>query len=193
MTGPPAPGAAVYLLADTSGSTVRDGFNAGWNFALPLLVALAEQSDGGRISFLSYADDAALHVRLTPARDLTMIPWMPPGGLSSMAAGLRLLGRTIGEDRRQLRSDGLPPARAVTVVVADGLPTDADEEVLDAREQLAREATALHVAAPPGEDLLALAGLRAAVHPVRAGDAATVAGSIVAAAQAALTASGGPQ
>ncbi|MGX6603195.1 hypothetical protein ACWKSP_13795 [Micromonosporaceae bacterium Da 78-11] len=187
---------SVYLLADTSGSTVRDGVNEGWHLALPQLVAVAERyGPDSRICVLTYADEATLQVPLISAHDLGMIPWMPPGGLSSLAAGLRLLARVIGADLRQLSFDGLTSGRVLTLVVAHGLPTDPVDEVLEAREPLdgTPHGTALHVIAPPGEDTLALAGLRATVHPMDVGDPGRVAGSIVRAAQVAWAGSGGPQ
>ncbi|MEU7866501.1 vWA domain-containing protein [Dactylosporangium sp. NPDC049140] len=187
---------SLYLLADTSGSTTRGGFSGGWHLALPRLVALAESlGPGHRISLLTYGDDASLRVPLTGASQLAMIPLMPPAGLSSLAAGLRLLARVVRQDRQQLRSDGIADAK-VALIVADGLPTDADEVLLEARAGLDPHAVGLHLVAPPGEDRedrLALAALRATLYPLRTGDAGRIADSIVAAAGAALTGSGGPQ
>jgi Mg-chelatase subunit ChlD len=182
-------GRSVYLLADASGSTARGGFAGGWRTAEPRLVALAERG-GHRICFLSYADEATLRVPLTPASDLVFIPEMRAYGLSSLAAGLRLLAGVVDQDRRQLSTDGIPTGRAVAVVVADGLPTDRDDHVLAARDALG-DGTDLHLAVPPGEDRLALAGLRARLHPIPANGAEEVATSITKALAAAL--GGSPQ
>jgi Mg-chelatase subunit ChlD len=179
----------VYLLADTSGSTARGGFADGWRRAQPRLVAAVERG-GHRICFLSYADDATLRVPLLAARDLAFIPEMPAYGLSSLAAGLRLLAGVVDQDRRQLSADGITAGRAVAVVVADGLPTDPDERVLEARDALGDD-TDLHLAVPPGEDRLALAGLRAVLHPLPDRDADKVAASITGAVESALA--GTPQ
>lgn len=176
-----------YVLADTSGSTSRNGFNAGWNQALPRLVTAAEEVVGAecRMCLMTYGSDAALQVPLTGTRDVTMLPWVPPAGLSSLAAGLRLLARTVREDRELLVFDGITVEAAVALVVADGLATDPDDQVLAARDVLADEC-ALHIAFPGDEDELAFAGLRATRHPLRAGDADRVADSIVQAARATL-------
>ncbi|MET7970919.1 hypothetical protein [Micromonospora sp. NPDC005305] len=185
MTGP------VYVLADTSGSTVRDGFHEGLHLALPHLVRLAEdQGLDTRICLASYGDDATLQVPLIGARDLTMIPRMPAGGLSSLAAGLRMLVRVVSHDLRQLRSDGITTGRPVTLVVAHGLPTDRDQQVLAAREPLDSD---LHVVAPLGEDHLAFAALAATLHPMRTGIAGRVARSVIEAARRAWAGSGGSQ
>jgi uncharacterized protein YegL len=175
---------SVYLLADTSGSTARGGFADGWRRAQPRLVAAAERG-GHRICFLSYADDATLRVPLMPARDLVFIPEMRASGLSSLAAGLRLLAGVADQDRRQLETDGIPAGPAVAVVVADGLPTDRDERLLAARDTLAGD-TELHLAVPPGEDRLALAALRAVLHPIPAAGAEEVAEALIAAVEAAV-------
>ena len=172
MTGP------VYVLADTSGSTVRDGFHEGLHLALPHLVHHAGHL-GIRFCLASYADDGRVRVPLMAARDLTLIPRMPAGGLSSLAAGLRALTGAVRHDAAQLQSDGIEPGRPVTLVVAHGLATDNDEQVLEARRPLDGE---LHVSAPLGEDRLGFAALRATLHPMRTGSAGRVAASIVTAA-----------
>lgn len=179
----------MYVLADTSGSTVRDGFHEGVHLALPHLVHLAE-SRGVRFCLAGYGDGARLQVTLIGAGDLTMIPRMPAGGLSSLAAGLRVVAAAVGHDVSQLRSDGIEPGRPVTLVLAHGLGTDRDEQVLEARRPLAGD---LHVSAPAGEDRLAYAGLGATLHPMRLGSAGTVAGSVVAAARETWPGSGGAQ
>ncbi|MCU7727003.1 hypothetical protein ODJ79_25020 [Actinoplanes sp. KI2] len=182
-------GGLMYVLADTSGSTVRDDFHEGVHLALPHLVHLAEDR-GARFCLAGYGDDARIQVTLIGAGDLTMIPRMPPGGLSSLAAGLRAVAAAVEHDLRQLRSDGIEPGRPVTMVLAHGLGTDRDEQVLEARLPLAGD---LHVSAPAAEDRLAFAGLGATLHPMRLGSAGTVAGSIVAATRDAWLSSGGPQ
>ena len=102
-----------------------------------------------------------------------------------------MVSAAVGHDVPQLRSDGLEPGRPVTLVLAHGLGTDRDEQVLEARRPLAGD---LHVSAPAGEDRLAFAGLGATLHPMRLGSPGTVAGSVVAAARQAWPAgSGGAQ
>jgi uncharacterized protein YegL len=173
---------ALYVLVDTSGSTARLGFNDGWNRALPLLVGAVEDTAGHdcRVCLLSYATDAQVRVALTAVRDLTVIPSMPPAGLSSLAAGLRLLARTIREDRDQLASDRIESGPSTALILADGLPTDSDADVLAARDLLTGDPTALHVGFPEADDALAFAGLRAKPHPMAVGDADRVTRAIVA-------------
>jgi len=179
----------MYVLADASGSTVRDGFHEGVHLALPYLAHLADER-GVRFCLAAYGDDARLQVALIGAGDLTMIPWMPAGGLSSLAAGLRAVAAAVVQDANQLRSDGIEPGRPVTLVVAHGLGTDRDETVLAARRALAG---GLHVSAPAGEDGLAFAGLGATVHPMRVGGAGAVAASVLSAAERAWPSSGDAQ
>jgi uncharacterized protein YegL len=180
----------LYLLIDASGSTVRAGFNAGCNRALPELVTLLEErwGDAVRICLLSYGSGAAVRVPLTPVADLAMIPILTPDGLSSLASGLDLLGRTLEQDLRQLASDGVTSHPPVVVVLADGLPTDDGERVLRARAALDGVAPppVLHVAMPADTDALALAGLRASVHRLTLGDAEQVARSVLAVAEHAV-------
>ncbi|SNY65279.1 hypothetical protein SAMN05421748_12817 [Paractinoplanes atraurantiacus] len=178
----------MYVLADASGSTVRDGFHEGVHLALPHLVHLADERDA-RFCLAAYGDDAGLRVALIGAGDLTVIPRIPAGGLSSLAAGLRVVAAAIEHDTSQLRSDGMEPGPPATLVLAHGLGTDRDEAVLEARRPLAGR---LHVSAP-GEDRLAFTGLGATVHPMRLGDAGTVAASVVTAARQAWPASGSTQ
>jgi uncharacterized protein YegL len=168
----------LYFLADTSGSTVRDGVNAGWNLVLPEIVSYLETTCPDRpLSMLSYGSDARLRVPLTPVRDVMALPWMPPHGLGSLAAGLRLLGSVAGDDHRQLAADGAAPGRPLVVVIADDLPTDDATDLLAARDGLTVD---LHLVVPAGVDALALAGLRASVYPLRVGDPRAVADSILA-------------
>src|SRR4051794_33555622 len=109
----------LYVLTDTSGSTVRGGFNAGWNRALPSLVTVVERIAGPQtfISFLSYADDASVRIALQRVGDLEILPVLQAGGLSALASAFRLLARTIDEDCAQLAADGLGFEPPVAILV----------------------------------------------------------------------------
>ena len=83
------------------------------------------RGDGGLLlAILGYgAKTNTLVWRRDPA-DIKLIPRESPVGLSSLAAGLRLLANSVRADAARLAADGvacLPPA---ALIVADGLPTD---------------------------------------------------------------------
>jgi hypothetical protein len=161
----------VYLLIDSSGSTVRNGFLNACHAAMPAVIAeLERHGAGGRVlvCMLRYGDDASVYVALQPVQNLSVIPPLVPSGLSSLAAGLRLLARRIEDDAGQLAADGVRYGTPVAVVLADGLPTDRAADVLAARAALDEEhpwgRPALTVAMPGQVDELAVAGLGARFH-----------------------------
>jgi uncharacterized protein YegL len=167
----------VYVLVDTSGSTARGGFAAACAQLLPMLIDAAAQRAGLLISVLCYGTQARLLVGLNAPGDISMIPVLVPGGLSSLAAGLRLLAESVRQDARQLVADGidcLPPA---VLVLADGLPTDDDASLLAAANALADVAPgmAAPVCAMPlpvvteGAALLAIRGLGMDYLPLASG------------------------
>jgi len=178
----------LYLLADTSGSTARNRFNDAWNQALPRLVDTIGDTAGldTRICLMSYATEAQIRIPLACVEDIVAIPWMAPTGLSSLVAGLRLLRRTVHEDRHQLASDGIATGGVTALVVTDGLPTDRDADVLAERDRLDVAGITLHVACPVGPEALAFAGLRATLHPIAGATTGEVASAIVAAARSSV-------
>lgn len=196
MSARPADGAArpVYVLIDTSGSTLRGDFAAGTQLALPQLVDAAASHPGLLMSVLAYGTQADTLVWLTEPAGIGLIPAITPAGLSSLAAGLRLLADSIREDAARLAADGircLPPA---VLVLADGLPTDPAADLLgtrsaldDALDAAARSAANGPVscpstvfAAPRDTDRLAVAGLRMTFEPLDADTPADLASSAVA-------------
>jgi uncharacterized protein YegL len=180
----------LYFLVDASGSTVRDGFNAGWNLVLPRLISAAEEDPDHqvRVCVFSYGTEAVVRIGLTPAGQVSVIPTLIAGGLSSLAAGLRLAASTIDVDWHQLDVDGVTADPPMVWVVADDLSTDSGADLLAARETLAAAAgpPVLHVAVPDEVDELSVAGLRAVRHPVAVGDAEQVADSIESAVRSVL-------
>lgn len=175
----------VYVLIDSSGSTVRGGFAAACAQALPLLVDAAGRRPGTGVSVLAYGTAARVLVRLSEPGNVRLIPAITPGGLSSLAAGLRSLAQSWLEDSSQLAADGIGCLPPVGFVVADGLPTDRAEDLLAARDALddvpADLAPRLHAAMPAGVDPLPIAGLRMIFHPLLAGTPAKLADSLLAA------------
>jgi len=167
----------LYLVVDASGSTVRHGFHGGAVRALPTVVADIEWATGGAawLSVLSYAGDADLLVPMTRVNSLTVVPVPRAGGLSSLAAAFRLLATTIARDAALLAADGLSPPRPTVLVVADDLPTDRDDDLLEARDKLDAD---LHVALPADVAGLPVAGLRATRHRLELGTSEQVSASI---------------
>lgn len=183
----------AYVLFDTSGSTVRNGFCSGCEQTLPMLVDAAGQRPGVLLSMLAYGTDARILVALSDPGDIRLIPSLTPEGLSSLAAGLRLLADTIRRDTAQLAADGvafLPPR---LLVVADGLPTDAAAELLAARDELEAELAAGPdspepvCAVPPGDsERLVAAGLGMKFFPLASGGGTELAASVAEAFQGVL-------
>jgi uncharacterized protein YegL len=171
----------LYVLADASGSTIRDHVNEGLNLAFPRLVTAVEQrfGDAGRFCLISYSSDATVRVPLTRAVDLTMIPPLPPSGLSSMAVGLRLLATTIAADLADTDIPGVP----AVALIADDLSTDDGRDLLAARASIS---VPLVVVLPSDTDPLAVAALDARVHSLDRGSPERACESIVAAVEALL-------
>lgn len=169
----------VHLLVDVSGSTVRGGFDQACNRAMPGIVDALQPADV-LLSVLTYATEASVHLPLGRLDDVRLIPALRPGGLSSLAAGLRLLASCAAADAESLRLDGIPAGRPLCVVLCDGLPTDRANDVLAARAGLGT-ALDLHMVVPDGTDRLAVAGLRATPHAWHPGPPGRIAADLVAA------------
>jgi hypothetical protein len=178
----------VYVLLDMSGSTVRGGFAAGRDQAIPLLIDEATRYPGLLVSVLRYATQADTLVWLSHPEDIKLIPATVPAGLSSLAAGLRLFAASAREDAARFAADGIACLPPVALIVADGLPTDPADQLLAAREELdvaLTEAGGLAsppaFAAPAYTDRLAVAGLRMDFHLLDDSGPASLASSILAA------------
>jgi uncharacterized protein YegL len=165
-----APLRPVYVLLDTSGSTVRDGFSSACERALPQLVDAAGRHPGVRLSVLTYATKAQSLVPISVPDDIGFIPVWVPAGLSSLASGLWLLAESVRQDTSQLAADGLACQPPCALVVADGLPTDPAADLLAARGALdaalaeladtaVRTPDLVYAALPDDGDRLAIAGL----------------------------------
>jgi uncharacterized protein YegL len=180
---------AVYLVIDTSGSTVLEGFSEACHQALPLLIDAAAAGEGIRVCLLGYGCSAQVLLRLTMATEVQVIPPLAVGGLSSLASALTTLAQVIQDDQAQLEADGIGWPDPSVLVLADGLPTDTDQDLLAARDALdsAVGSTLLvHAALPAGTDELVMAGLRMSLHPLRWRTPAEGAAAIVAVFQSIL-------
>jgi uncharacterized protein YegL len=172
----------LYLLIDTSGSTTRGHVNAGVNLALPGFVSAVEERHGpaGRFCLAAYGSEATVHVPLTRAVDVSLLPALPAAGLSSLAAGFATVAAAVAADRRQLAADGESPGAPAVVVVADGLPTDAGPVLLAARSALdSAGAVDVDLVVPAATDALTVAGLRVRRHDLDVSSPSSVAGSAV--------------
>jgi hypothetical protein len=192
----------VYILLDNSGSTVRGGFAAGLSQAMPVLIDAAARQGGLLLAILGYGTRADTLVWLSDPADIKLIPEVRPAGLSSMAAGLRLLADSVRADTARLAGDGIACLLPATLIVADGLPTDPAPVLLEARsalgDALADAAATRHPAAPAGSllpvfaappetDRLAIAGLGLDFHPLATQTPDALAGSIAAAFRGLIT------
>jgi uncharacterized protein YegL len=181
----------VYVLLDTSGSTVRNGFAAACEQALPQLVDAASRRPGVLLSVLCYGTQAKALLTISDPADIRFIPELLPAGLSSLASGLQLLAESIHQDTAQLTADGLVCLPPSALVVADGLPTDpaadlvAARDVLDAAvaevaEPAAPAPAPVYVSRPDDGDQLAVAALRMTYRPLAPGTPAELAASVLA-------------
>jgi uncharacterized protein YegL len=176
----------VYIMLDVSGSTVRGGFAACRDQSIPALVDEASRHPGLLVAVLGYATEANTLVWLSDPADIELIPGVTPAGLSSLAAGLRLLAHTAREDMARLAADGIASLPPAALIVADGLPTDTPDDLLAARglvdDSLADVgglAAPPVFAAPAPTDRLAVAGLRLNFHPLDDATPASLTSSVL--------------
>jgi hypothetical protein len=165
---------------------------------MPLLIDRAVHQGGLAVAVLMYGTRADTLVWLGDPADLKLIPAVRPGGLSSLAAGLRLLADSVRSDGARLAADGLACLPPAALIVADGLPTDEAGALLDARAELGAALTdvggpaaPLVFAAPAGTDRLAVAGLGLDFHPLDTATPVTLALSVLAAFDRVLDGSAG--
>ena len=157
----------IYLVIDTSGSTVRDRWIDACNSVLPRVVESLEERQGHRseqaylLCLLTYATTATLQFGLMDVSEINTLPALTPGGFSSLASALALLNEAVIADMIQLRSDGMGYAVPKVTVVMHGLPTDSASELVTIRSQDSggSPSMCLHAVCPVGVDPLALRGL----------------------------------
>lgn len=145
----------VYLLIDASGSTTHSGFNNAYNQALPDLISSMEQATTAafHLSIVTFGAQPSLILALTDAHTLQFMPQVTAGGFSSLAAGLRLLGRVMFQDAEQSNADGLLRRPALVAILTDGQPTDSTDDVRSAYQDCCAQAGGL-----VAEVLVVLAG-----------------------------------
>lgn len=181
----------VYVLLDTSGSTVRNGFAAACATALPQLVHAAGRHPGVLLSVLTYGTQAQTLLAISDPAEVHFIPELLPAGLSSLASALRLLARSVRQDTSQLTADGLVCLPPGALVVADGLATDPAADLMSARDELdaavaevagpaAPAPTPVYTSPPDDGDRLAVAGLRMTFRLLAPGTPGELAASVLA-------------
>lgn len=181
----------AYVLLDTSGSTVRNGFASACEQVLPRLVDAAGRRPGVLLSVLTYGTKATALLAISDPADIRLIPGLLPAGLSSLASGLRLLADSVGQDVAQLTADGLVCLPPSALVVADGLPTDPAADLMLARDALDAAVAALAGLAAPASapvytsrpdegDRLAVTALRMTFRPLASGTTAELAAAVLA-------------
>ncbi len=125
----------VYLAIDTSGSTRRCGLISALNDALPHIIEGLEARQSFQLSvrfcLVSWNTEATVLVGLSELSTLEGIPELVPGGFSSLASALRRLRADVEFDLGQLAADGVKHKRPACILLADGLPTDRHENLLE--------------------------------------------------------------
>jgi uncharacterized protein YegL len=157
----------VYLLLDTSGSTVRDRWIGACNSVLPHVVEALEgrQSKGSdvlyHLSLMTYGTTVSLEIGLAEVNEIRALPALSAEGLSSLASALAALAKVVQDDAAQLRSDGFTIAPPSATVIMHGLPTDRASYLLASRLALeeASPSPCLHAVCSAGTDPLVLRGL----------------------------------
>lgn len=181
----------VYVLLDTSGSTLRNGFAPACEEVLPQLVDAAGRRPGILLSVLTYGTQAKALLTISDPANIRFIPELLPAGLSSLASGLRLLAESVRQDTAQLTADGLVCLPPSALVVADGLPTDPAADLMTARDALDAAVAGITGAAAPTPapvytsrrddgDRLAVTALRMAFRPLTPGTPTELAASVLA-------------
>jgi uncharacterized protein YegL len=174
----------VYLVIDTSGSTVIDRWIDSCNSVLPhLMEALEGRAEKSyRLSVLGYGTEASVLLGLSEVRTVDLLPALWSRGFSSLASAISLLNATIRADMNQLKEDGVEHSPPIAAVVLHGLPTDSAESLLEACRALRDAMPSLRMVAvaPAGTDPVSLAGIGIIYHRlVAAGEAAAQLGPAV--------------
>lgn len=141
----------VVLLADISGSMSVDGKIAALNTAVAEMVAAFAEEEAGaaevHLAVVTFGGTAALHMPLTPARDVLWRP-MAANGRTPLGAALEIATDLI-EDRERVPSRAYRPS---VVLVSDGLPNDEWEGPLHRMLTSGRSAKADRFALGVGAD-----------------------------------------
>ncbi|MET9472509.1 MULTISPECIES: VWA domain-containing protein [unclassified Streptomyces] len=119
-----------YMVCDESGSMAGpDGVDT-INAALPDLhheiSTNPSVADKTRFALIGFSTQASLLQPLADLSELTQLPSLSAGGVTSFGAAFRLLKDTIDKDVAALKSEGHDVYRPVVFFLSDGIPTDDD-------------------------------------------------------------------
>ncbi|MER7403038.1 VWA domain-containing protein [Streptomyces sp. NPDC000070] len=117
-----------YMVCDESGSmTGPDGVDT-INAALPDLhheiSTNPSVADKTRFALIGFSTQASLLQPLADLSELTQLPSLSAGGVTSFGAAFHLLKDTIEKDVAALKADGHDVYRPVVFFLSDGNPTD---------------------------------------------------------------------
>ncbi|MFC9636412.1 VWA domain-containing protein [Streptomyces mirabilis] len=118
-----------YMVCDESGSMTGTGVDA-INAALPDLhqeiSTNPSVADKTRFALIGFSTQASVLQPLADLSELTQLPSLSAGGVTSFGAVFRLLKDTIEKDVAVLKADGHDVYRPVVFFLSDGSPTDQD-------------------------------------------------------------------
>ncbi|MFD5001956.1 VWA domain-containing protein [Streptomyces mutabilis] len=116
-----------YMVCDESGSMAGGGVDA-INSALPDLhheiSTNPSVADKTRFALIGFSTQASVLQPLADLSELTQLPSLSAGGVTSFGAAFRLLKDTIEKDVTALKADGHDVYRPVVFFLSDGIPTD---------------------------------------------------------------------
>ncbi|MFE0511214.1 VWA domain-containing protein [Streptomyces sp. NPDC058964] len=116
-----------YMVCDESGSMAAGGVDA-INSALPDLhheiSTNPSVADKTRFALIGFSTQASVLQPLADLSELTQLPSLSAGGVTSFGAAFRLLKSTIEKDVTDLKADGHDVYRPVVFFLSDGIPTD---------------------------------------------------------------------
>ncbi|WP_328663286.1 vWA domain-containing protein [Streptomyces sp. NBC_00328] len=118
-----------YMVCDESGSMAGTGVDT-INAALPDLhqeiSTNPSVADKIRFALIGFSTQASVLQPLADLSELTQLPSLSAGGVTSFGAAFRLLKDTIEKDVAALKADGHDVYRPVVFFLSDGIPTDHD-------------------------------------------------------------------
>ncbi|MGW1728137.1 vWA domain-containing protein [Streptomyces sp. NPDC002306] len=118
-----------YMVCDESGSMAGTGVDA-INAALPDLhqeiSTNPSVADKTRFALIGFSTQASVLQPLADLSELTQLPSLSAGGVTSFGSAFRLLKDTIEKDVAALKGDGHDVYRPVVFFLSDGIPTDHD-------------------------------------------------------------------
>lgn len=116
-----------YMVCDESGSMAGGGVDS-INTALPDLhqeiSTNPSVADKTRFALIGFSTQASVLQPLADLSELTQLPSLSAGGVTSFGSAFRLLKSTIEKDVADLKAEGHDVYRPVVFFLSDGIPTD---------------------------------------------------------------------